>query len=331
MAFLEWLLFRQLLVAAAATMMLFATMGCPGPDPSERASTSVGGGSSSGSGEMTSSGSSATTGSGGGAAPACDASVPFGGAVEVSELNERMGYGDEMARLTQDEHTVYFSSFRTGDWNLFSAERRGRAGVFTNIRELTELDSAETDGAPTVTQGDTALYFHSDRTPPHSKIYLATRGDVTDDYSLVGPALDGGGSVQFHPYILPNGSGIYWSAGDGALDGFDIYRADASGGGFLGPSKLVVNSLWADILPVLTPDDRTLFFASNRPGGEGGYDIYVSVRFDASDPFGAPTPVSELNTEDNDTPSWVSTDGCRLYFTSSSDGVSRIYRTERQR
>ena len=155
---------------------------------------------------------------------------------------------------------------------------------------------------------------------------------MTADYSVVGPALDRGGNVQFHPYILPNGSGIYWSAGDGALDGFDIYRADASGGGFLGPSKLlVVNSSWADILPVLTPDDQTLFFASNRPGGEGGYDIYVSVRFDASDPFGAPTPVSELNTEDDETPSWVSADGCRLYFTRSSDGVSRIYRTERHR
>ena len=306
-------------------MMVFATMGCPGPDPSERASTSVGGGSSSGGGEMTSSGSSATTGSGG-ATPACDGA--FGGEVEVSELNDRMGYGDEIARLTQDEQTVYFSSFRTGDWNLFSAER-GRAGVFTNIRELTELDSAETDGAPTVTQGDTALYFHSDRTPP-SKIYLATRGDVADDYSLVGPALDGGGSVQFHPYILPDGSAIYWSAGEGPQDGFDIYRADASGGGFLEPSKLVVNSAWADILPVLTPDDRTLFFASNRPGGEGGLDMYVSVR-SASDPFGAPTPVSELNTKDNDTPSWVSADGCRLYFTRSFEGVSRIYRTERRR
>ena len=309
-------------------MMVFATMGCPGPDPSVRASTSVGGGTSSGSGEMTHCGSSATTGSGGGAAPACDGA--FGGAVEVSELNEGMDYGDEMARLTQDEHTVYFSSFRTGEWSLFCAERRERAAEFTSIRELTALDSAATDGAPTVTQGDTALFFHSDRAPP-SKIYRATRVDTTVDYSLVGVALAAGGSVQFHPYILPDGSGIYWSAGEGALDGFDIYRADASGSDFLGPSKLlVVNSEWADILPVLTPDDKTLFFASNRAGSEG-YDIYVSVRFDPSESFGAPTLVSELNTEANDTPSWVSADGCRLYFTRSSGGVSRIYMTERDR
>ena len=91
--------------------------------------------------------------------------------MEVWELNEGVRFGDEMARLTQDEHTVYFSSFRTGGWNLFSAERGGRAGVFTNIRELTELNSAETDGAPTVTQGDTALFFHSDRTRPEQNLF----------------------------------------------------------------------------------------------------------------------------------------------------------------
>lgn len=41
----------------------------------------------------------------------------------------------------------------------------------------------------------------------------------------------------------------------------------------LGPN---INTIHDDIHPVLSVDQKTLYFASNRPGGYGGYDLYMS-------------------------------------------------------
>jgi outer membrane protein OmpA-like peptidoglycan-associated protein len=48
--------------------------------------------------------------------------------------------------------------------------------------------------------------------------------------------------------------------------------------------------------PCLSPDKQTLYFASDMPGGFGGYDIYYSKR-DADDKWGAPVNCgTEINT-----------------------------------
>jgi hypothetical protein len=39
-----------------------------------------------------------------------------------------------------------------------------------------------------------------------------------------------------------------------------------------------VNSQSKDIVPNLTSDDETMFFASDRPGGFGLSDIYMMTR-----------------------------------------------------
>jgi hypothetical protein len=40
----------------------------------------------------------------------------------------------------------------------------------------------------------------------------------------------------------------------------------------------VVNTGFAENQPYLSADGRTLFFASDRPGGCGGNDLYMSTR-----------------------------------------------------
>lgn len=67
--------------------------------------------------------------------------------------------------------------------------------------------------------------------------------------------------------------------------------------------------------PVVTPDELTLYFGSNRPGGAGNYDIYQATRPTVADGFGAPIALASLNTASLDAPSWISEDGCELYFT----------------
>ncbi|MGH7537812.1 MAG: hypothetical protein ACREMF_04195, partial [Gemmatimonadales bacterium] len=57
----------------------------------------------------------------------------------------------------------------------------------------------------------------------------------------------------------------------------------------LGP---VVNSTSGDAAASLSHDGRLLFFTSNRPGGQGDFDIYVSRRADPNDDLAWGPPVN---------------------------------------
>src|SRR5262245_8460951 len=62
-----------------------------------------------------------------------------------------------------------------------------------------------------------------------------------------------------------------------------------------------INTSSNDLAPNLSKHGDTLFFASDRPGGHGSFDIYVSHRSDLENGSGWDEPVnlgSPINTED---------------------------------
>jgi|GEM_PF-5540066 len=68
--------------------------------------------------------------------------------------------------------------------------------------------------------------------------------------------------------------------------------------------------------PALSPGGDTLYFTSNRPGGLGGNDIWMSTSKDGDD-WGAPSLVPAINTPFNEVAPYLHHDGT-LFF--SSDG-----------
>lgn len=81
-----------------------------------------------------------------------------------------------------------------------------------------------------------------------------------------------------------------------------------------------VNTTWTERDPWLSPDGYTLYFASNRNGGD--FDIYQS-QWDGTN-WSAPEPVSPLfNTDFDETRPTLSADGQRLLFISHRE---RFYR-----
>jgi Tol biopolymer transport system component len=65
----------------------------------------------------------------------------------------------------------------------------------------------------------------------------------------------------------------------------------------------VVNSASSDGAPSLSTDGHLLFFQSDRPGGYGSSDIWVSRRANANDDFGWEAPVNlgpDVNTSDGE-------------------------------
>ncbi|MBK8099457.1 MAG: PD40 domain-containing protein [Planctomycetes bacterium] len=51
-----------------------------------------------------------------------------------------------------------------------------------------------------------------------------------------------------------------------------------------------------DFSPTLSEDELYMVFASNRPGGAGGYDLYETSRPSVTAPFAPPQPIVALNT-----------------------------------
>lgn len=94
------------------------------------------------------------------------------------------------------------------------------------------------------------------------------------------------------------------------------------------PLPAPINTSGHERSPFLHPDMHTLYFSSDRPGGQGGLDVYVSTRLredswtEWSEPQNIGLPV---NTAGDDCWYKVSTDGHKAYFARREDDRQRLY------
>lgn len=87
----------------------------------------------------------------------------------------------------------------------------------------------------------------------------------------------------------------------------------------LGP---VVNSAAIDNNPTLTADELTMYFGSNRPGGQGDVDIWVTRRATRSSPWEPPVNLGPpVNTPFIDGAPSISPDGQLLFIHSNRPGT----------
>ncbi|MBK9104779.1 MAG: OmpA family protein [Saprospiraceae bacterium] len=90
----------------------------------------------------------------------------------------------------------------------------------------------------------------------------------------------------------------------------------------------VLNTSFQETSPHISPDKRFLYFSSNRPGGIGGSDIYVSERLNYSWlKWSEPKLLNgNVNTVSDESQPYFNADATYLYFTSRRDGTSDIFR-----
>lgn len=97
-----------------------------------------------------------------------------------------------------------------------------------------------------------------------------------------------------------------------------ILRAEFANGKWTNVTELPFNSAeYSNEHPVLTKDGKKLYFSSDRPGGEGSFDIYyVDVNEDGT--FGQPQNLGNtVNTKHREQFPFLSDDGNLLYFASN--------------
>ena len=96
----------------------------------------------------------------------------------------------------------------------------------------------------------------------------------------------------------------------------------------LGPD---INSKAWDSQPSISSDGRFLFFSSNRPGGHGGKDIYVSFKRKDGKWSVAKNVGETINSKGDEEAPFIHADGSTLYFMSDGHpgmGSSDIYLTK---
>ena len=231
--------------------------------------------------------------------------------------------------LTSDELTLVFTSL--GD--LYTSTRNDVSQEFTIASALGGVNTTADEWTVSVSGDGLALAFDTTRmVDPYFKIYTALRTSRTDAFTGVtrDPVLNVNtvNTSDGHPFLLPDGLVLYMvSTRNGS---FDMFRAERSSrtAAFAGTAPLsTLNTTSREYFPVVTPDELTLYFASDRTDlpNEGGLDIFVSRRESKQENFGPPENVAELNTREDEYPNWISEDGCRLYFHTRTPTIEAFF------
>ena len=101
----------------------------------------------------------------------------------ISELNSLGNLNTPS--LTQDELIIVFISADIpggiGDYDIYIATRPDRYSSFGNVRNLSEINSTTTDGAPYISPDGLTLLFHSNRNGS-TQIFRATRGSLSEPF-----------------------------------------------------------------------------------------------------------------------------------------------------
>lgn len=217
--------------------------------------------------------------------------------------------------VTPDGLTVFFSSNRGGDFDIWTATRPARHLPFGAPVAAEVLNTAGRENDPSISADGLAICFDSDRSPPG--LYIAKR-----------VALDS-------PWATPQRIDIPTSMVIGGCelttDSDEIFLTDIAAS----PRRLYVtrrpasSDPWGAPIPLallppdreegfpgISPDGLTIMFGGAPLAGFGGVDIYYTTRPSLGAPFGPPVHVAELTTEAQDAdpdPSW---DGTELWFAS---------------
>lgn len=265
-------------------------------------------------------------------APSCDPSARFGQPTPLDAINTPFEEFD--FRLTPDELTAYFSSDRPFDagpnaspLRIYVAKRASMADPFGGVEMnfgLTEPNSGA--DSPNISADEHLILYAFGCGPgalQQATLWLcqSTRKDTTSAFSIGTQVfVKNNPLITGAPYMLPDGLAIYFPAAGLPGRGIAVSRRTNLDPSFGPATKVTINGIIEDAThvssaSVVTPDERLLFFS--WPDTDSSHyveHIWQASRASTHDPFGSAAIVAELSSPFGEIPTWVSPDGCRLYF-----------------
>ncbi len=242
--------------------------------------------------------------------------------------------------LRESEATIAFKNAETGKplsdlyYVPIEGDLLGQPVLFS-----ANLSTPVNDGPATFTNGGRSICFTRNQVLPKklsnlkadsqlglffSTLQSETWGIPTSfphnstKYSTMHPALNTAGDTLVFASDMPGG-----------LGGVDLYRSVRISDGWSAPVNLgpIINGPDNELFPAFGPDG-TLFFSSNRAGGQGKLDIY-SAHFDGND-FSPPIALeAPINSPGNDLGMAMREGGRSGWFSTDRTGIDRIFSFKR--
>jgi hypothetical protein len=267
--------------------------------------------------------------------------------------------GDFFPFVSRDGRSLYFTSLSCGHQEPLPPSCRpgfGGYDIYVSVRDHADapwgpahnlgpaINTPANETGPALSPDGHRLFFGSDREGGFggNDLYVSRRRDRRDDFSWsaarnLGDAVNtahneaspeitfdeaGEFTVLYFDSNRPGGPGPFID--DTVRNGSDIYASTLRGDSTFEPALLVaeLSSPSLDRQPSLRRDGLEMIFSSNRPGGPGVLDLWVSTRESTSDPWRAPMPVAgDVNTAaGNEAGPALSFDGLTLYFQTVRSG-----------
>ena len=206
--------------------------------------------------------------------------------------------------------------------------------TITNLGK--NINSAEDDYCPSLNADNTLLIITSRRegTTGEKKdldgkyfedFYISTYSKTSNNWSKVrnlGPPVNTEGHESI-PCLSADGQTVYYYKWTEDGGNGDIYTSAVKGKKWKTPEKLSseINTDAWESQPSVTADGNTLYFVSNREGGEGGRDIYVSFKDKITGRWGSAKNLGPvINTKYDEGCPFIHPDGKTLYFSSQGHG-----------
>ena len=193
--------------------------------------------------------------------------------------------------------------------------------VFAPRNAGDSINSADLEYYPSVTIDDKILVFTRRVKGYNEDFFVSARND-----SLWSKAkgIDGDINSNFNEGAQNISQDGEWLVFTGCnfpegMGSCDLFFSSLTKRGWSTPENLgePVNSEFWESSPCLSSDKRELYFSSNRPGGYGGKDIYVSKRM-PNGRWSEPENLgSKINTGGDESCPFIHADNQTMYFTSN--------------
>lgn len=191
---------------------------------------------------------------------------------------------------------------------------------------------------PALTADDQTLIYTRKNGPSGEDFFVSTKrpDGAWSKARLLPPPLNSDGNEGAH-CLSADGRTIYFTAcyREDSRGGCDIYVSKLTDTGWSTPENLglTINTAHWETQPSISFDGKTLYFVSNRPGGFGGSDIWMSRKTERGD-WGKPENMGPyINSRKDEISPFIHYDDQTLYFASEGmAGMGRLdlYLSKRQ-
>jgi TolB protein len=221
-------------------------------------------------------------------------------------------FSPDLKEMHWTKHTTYPTYQRTELVRMRLDENRWSA-----IERPSFADSSCMENNPFFSASNDTVFFYSERGGgPWFRVTRTPSGWSAPTVVPVPPVEGTESGMQFS--IAKNGT-LYFELWIG--ESLDLYRSRCIEGAYQTPEPITeLNTGAYEFAPWVDPDERFILFNSNRPGGYGLNDIYISVKGGTGD-WGAPVDLGvTVNSSQQDIWPAISPDGLYFFFITARAG-----------